>query len=77
MHVADDDHCPRAVGEEILLDADRRRIDHERGRIVEQALAVDDRDEVPREVEMLQDRDRGQLVGRRDDRAEDEGNYAK
>jgi hypothetical protein len=54
-------------------DRDRGRVDYQRSRVVQQALALDDRDNVARQPEILKDRDGRQLVGRRDDGAQHEG----
>ena len=51
---------------------DRRPQQHERGAVVDEALALDDVDQPPRHAEPPADRGRGDRVGRRDDRAEDE-----
>ena len=54
---------------------DRRHgeaVGDERRPVVDQALALDDRDEPPRNAEPARDRARGDRVGRRDDRAEHE-----
>ena len=59
-------NCARRDGRQ------RRRVDHERGGVVEQAFAVDDRDDVTRQPKALEHGDRRQLVGRRDDGAENE-----
>ena len=53
---------------------DRRRhgdaIDDQRRRVIEQALALDERDQAMRRGQRAQDDGRGDGVGRRDDRAE-------
>ena len=72
---SDDHEVHRSIRHRELARRDgrqRRRVDHERGGVVEQAFAVDDRDDVARQSKALQHGDRRQLVGRRDDGAENE-----
>ena len=51
---------------------DRDAIEHEPGPVVDEALALDDRDELPRDAEPARDRGRRERVGGRDDRAQHE-----
>ena len=53
-------------------DADGGGVKNERRRIVQETLALDDRDQVPRNPQALENRRRRELVGRRDDRTEHE-----
>ena len=77
-HDAADDHDDEAAGRrqgERRGCRRRRRekrdaIDGQRGRVVEQGLAVEEGDDPARNRQTLQDRGRGDLVGRRDDSAE-------
>ena len=64
----------RAPGRERSRDGgdDRRAEQHERGAVVDEALALDDVDQPPGHTEPPADRGGGGRIGRRDDRAQDE-----
>ena len=53
--------------------ADRGLVEHERGSVVDEALALDDRDDPPRRAQARRDLGRRERVGRRHDRPEREG----
>ena len=77
QHRYDELFCERAGGvpkRERRADdrGDADRIQNERRRVVDEALAFDRSDDVPRDVELVGDRREGDLVGRSDDGAEDE-----
>ena len=66
---------PAACGERERAGDDRsdgELEEDERGAVVDEALALDDRDRATRHAEPARDRRRGDRVGRRDDRAEHE-----
>ena len=69
------DEVAGCVGERERAGDDRsgRELEEdERGAVVDEALALDDRDRAARDSEPVRDRRRGDRVGRRDDGAEHE-----
>ena len=57
--------------------ADRRPVDRERGRVIEEALALEDADDPARDREPLRYRGRRHRVGRRDDGPERDGEWPR
>ena len=72
----DPDHEARAGLEEAERPGehgrDRELVGDERGRVVDEALPLDDRHDAPRDAHLPRDRCRRERIGRRQDRAEDE-----